>query len=694
MNTPVRDLLIEIGTEELPPKALASLSSAFESLFCAQLEEARLQFASVRRFATPRRLALLVSGLQERQEDRETTRYGPAIKAAFDNDGNPTRAAQGFARSCGVDVAELGREQKDGVEKLSFSQKESGQETAQLVPQILTKALAQLPIPKRMRWGASREEFVRPVHWVVLLFGSDVIPATVLGIEAGNTTRGHRFLHNQALPLSAPSDYEQVLEGQGDVIPDFDKRREIVRKLVISEGEATGGQVMMDEELLGEVTSLVEFPVALTGSFEKHFLELPPEALVLTLKSHQKCFCVSDSNGRLLPCFITVSNLRSKDPARVIEGNERVIRPRLTDAQFFFEADKQQPLESRTEGLAKLVFQDKLGTVYDKSQRVATLAAWIAEQVQGDPDLVTRAAQLAKCDLLTQMVGEFADLQGLMGYYYALEDGESTDVAAAINEQYLPRQAGGPLPETLTGCVLAVADKLDTIVGLFGIGQPPTGSKDPFALRRSAIGILRVLVEKELVLDMSEAIACSVSTYSGRELDKQTATSVFEFIFERFKAWYSDAGIAIPVFQAVFAVRPTRPLDFDQRVQAVNEFMRLPEAEALSAANKRVSNLLDKQTGSAATDAVNDGLLGDEAEKRLFTAVTSKESELATYFEQGDYKSALTGLASLRNPVDQFFDEVLVMAEDPAIQANRLALLSRLRKLFLHTADISYLHNS
>lgn len=694
MNTAVRDLLIEIGTEELPPKALASLSSAFEKLFCAQLDDARLQFSACRRYATPRRLALLISGLQERQSDRQSTRYGPAVKAAFDAEGKPTKAAEGFARSCGVEVADLDREEKDGVEKLSYSLNEAGQDTAELVPELLNKALAQLPIPKRMRWGASRVEFVRPVHWVVLLFGSDVIPATVLGIQAGNATRGHRFLHNQAMPLAEASDYEGLLESQGHVIADFDKRREIVRKLVVSEGEATGGQVMMDEELLAEVTSLVEFPVALTGSFDKHFLELPPEALVLTLKSHQKCFCVSDVDDKLLPCFITVSNLRSKDPARVIEGNERVIRPRLTDAQFFFESDKQQPLESRTEALTKLIFQDKLGTVYDKSQRVAALAGWIAEQLQEDVGLVERAAQLAKCDLLTQMVGEFADLQGLMGYYYALEDGEPADVASAIYEQYLPRQAGGPLPQTRTGCILAVADKLDTMVGLFGIGQPPTGSKDPFALRRSAIGILRILVEQGLPLDMEKAIEFSIATYSDKNLDPSASASVFEFIFERFKAWYSDAGISIPVFQSVLAVRPTRPLDFDQRIQAVSDFMRLPEAEALSASNKRVSNLLDKQGDSTASKPVDEAMFSDAAEDLLYKQVTQKELELAPYFEKGDYQAALHGLASLKDPVDRFFDEVLVMADDPAVQQNRLALLSRLRKLFLHTADISFLHNS
>ncbi len=693
MKIPSRDLLIELGTEELPPKALASLSRAFERLFCEGLKAERLEYAAISRFATPRRLALLVEGLSENQTDRDTERFGPAVKAAFDDDGAPTKAAQGFAKSCGVEVSELATAEKDGVEKLYFSSVEKGRTTVELVPELISKAMQQLPIPKRMRWGTSREEFVRPVHWLTVLFGHEVIPMTLFAVESCGTTRGHRFLSNEELLLDSAADYEQVLEETGNVIPDFDKRRESVRKLVTAEGEKAGGQVVMDEDLLNEVTSLVEYPVALSGAFDEQYLELPPEALILTLKSHQKCFCITDADGKLLPHFVTVSNLLSKDPAKVIEGNERVIRPRLADARFFFDADRQQSLESRSPSLEKLIFQDKLGTVHDKSARVAELAAWIAGQVGADADKCRRAALLAKCDLLTQMVGEFADLQGLMGYYYALNDGEDQDVARAINEQYQPRQAGGELPSTMTGAILAIADKLDTMVGMFGIGQPPTGSKDPFALRRSAIGILRIIVDRELDLDINQALAQSIASYSGKDLEAGIEKNLSGFVFDRFKAWYAEEGISATIFQSVSSVSPGRPLDFHRRVQAVHKFAGLDEAAALAAANKRVSNLLSKQKDQPDSDAVKQELLQEQAEKDLYEAIQQKQSELAPYFESGDYSAALSGLAGLKAPVDRFFDDVLVMAEDEAVKQNRLNLLRQLRNLFLRTADISHLHN-
>ncbi len=694
MSTPTRDLLIEIGTEELPPKALAGLSSAFEAQIQERLDDARLKFAAIKRFATPRRLALLVSDLEETQEDNQITRFGPAVKAAFDKEGNPTRAATGFASSCGVDVAQLGRAEKDGVEKLSFEKLEKGRPSSELLPEILTQALAQLPIPKRMRWGASRVEFVRPVHWVVLLFGEQIIPATILGVDSGSETRGHRFLHNDWIPLKQPSDYQQALEETGKVIADFTVRLEMIREQVTAEAKRVGGEVMWDEGLLQEIASLVEYPVALTGEFDPIYLELPPETLVLTMKSHQKCFCLADGDGNLLPRFITVSNLISKDPARVVEGNERVIRPRLADARFFFETDKKTPLADRREQLKALVFQDKLGTVYDKSQRVADLAQWIAQQLDGNQDFCRRAAELSKCDLLTQMVGEFADLQGLMGYYYARHDGEPDEVASALTEQYQPRHAGADLPETLTGSILAIADKLDTMVGLFGIGQPPTGSKDPFALRRAAIGILRILVEKELPLDMQACIAQSLTGFAGKDLEATTEQKVFDFMLERFRAWYADEGIGANIFQAVSAVRPVSPLDFHHRVQAVARFTGLPEAEALAAANKRVSNLLGKQTATDQLESVQKDLLSEAAEQELARALASKVEQVTPLFSSGNYSQGLAALAELKMPVDKFFDEVLVMAEDPAVQANRLALLKKLRELFLRVADISHLHSN
>lgn len=693
MTNSTRDLLVEIGTEELPPKALAGLSQAFETLFSEQLKTARLEFTAIKRFATPRRLALLLSGLVDKQADNEVVRFGPAVKAAYDDAGEPTRAASGFAASCGVEVSELGTKEKDGVEKLCFQKHEAGQATISLIPELLQQALAQLPIPKRMRWGSSREEFVRPVHWVTLLFGDELIKGTILGVDSGSSTYGHRFHHNHAIEIGQATDYESLLQETGKVIPDFSARKELIRKQIIAEAEQVGGTVMLDEALLDEVTSLVEFPVALTGQIDDDFLQLPPETLVLTLKSHQKCFCVQDGSGKLLPRFITVSNLVSKDPAQVIEGNERVIRPRLADARFFFETDQQSRLEDRIEKLKSLVFQDKLGTVYDKTQRVAKLSGWIAEQVQGDAQAAVRAAQLSKCDLLTQMVGEFADLQGLMGYYYALQDGESEEVARAIHEQYQPKQAGAPVPETTTGAILAIADKLDTMVAMFAIGQPPTGSKDPFALRRSAIGILRILVEKGISLDMRQCIDQALSTFGALEIDKSTAGQVFDFVLERFKAWYADEGISTEIFQSVLAVKPVSPLDFHMRVQAVSEFSRLDEASALVDANKRVSNILAKHEGSI-PESVNESLLMDEAEKDLAALLRDKVVEVTPLFENGSYAQGLLSLTALKTVVDSFFDQVLVMAEDDDTRANRLALLVQLRNQFLRVADISYLHNS
>jgi glycyl-tRNA synthetase beta chain len=577
---------------------------------------------------------------------------------------------------------------------LFFTSQQKGASTADLIPQILLRALAQLPIPKRMRWGSSRDEFVRPVHWAVLLFGEQVIETTILGIQSGAATRGHRFHHNQDISVEEPADYEELLEEIGGVIPDFQKRKELIRQLVIAEGEKAGATAVVDEDLLDEVTGLVEYPVALTGKFEEHFLEVPPEALILAMKSHQKCFNLTDYEGRLLPRFVTVSNIVSKDPAQVIEGNERVIRPRLADARFFFETDKQSTLESRIEQLKKLVFQDRLGTVFDKTQRVAILAASIAQQVGANEEYCQRAAQLSKCDLLTSMVGEFADLQGLMGYYYALNDGEPEEVAHALNEQYQPRYSGGALPESTTGCILAIADKLDSMVGLFGIKQPPTGSKDPFALRRAALGILRIVIEKDIDLNIFQTIQASVATFQDGLLEKDTLGQVFDFLLDRFRAWYMDEGISNSVFQSVLVLKPQRPLDFDRRVQAVHHFSKLPEAGALAAANKRVSNLLDKQEYSTNSSQVDHALLTEDAEIGLVQAMERKELDVVPLFDRGEYKEGLQQLADLKQAVDDFFDTVLVMCDDPALQANRLAILQQLRGLFLRAADISHLHSS
>jgi glycyl-tRNA synthetase beta chain len=692
MNT--RDLLIEIGTEELPPKALANLSAALELSLTEQLRALQLSFGTVQRFASPRRLAVLVEALDEAQQDQEKTRLGPAVQAAFDDTGAPTPAALGFAKSCGVDVDQLSRIEKDGVEKLSFSINEKGRTTQALVPTLIETALNRLPIPKRMRWGASRIEFVRPLHWAVVLFGEETIETDILGVRSGHCTRGHRFHNNQDLPLVQPSDYESVLTEQGRVIASFDKRRDLIREQVEQQARMHEAVAIIDEALLDEVTSLVEFPVALTGSFDEAFLAVPQEALILAMKSHQKCFHLADAEGGLLPKFVAISNLESKDPQQVITGNERVIRPRLADAQFFFDTDREKPLINRKDSLGSLVFQDRLGTVLDKCERVSQLSRQVAEQVSADPAHCMRAAELSKCDLLTSMVGEFADLQGLMGSYYAANDGEAPEVAQAIHEQYQPRFAGDDLPASETGAILAVADKLDTMVGLFGIGQPPTGSKDPFALRRSAIGILRILVEKPLELDLKWLIKASVESFPDDLLLADTGDKVFEFILERFRAWYLDEGISSEEFQSVFALRPSRPLDFHRRIQAVHTFAQMPEAQSLAAANKRVANILSKQDSSAVPPALSESLLQESAEKALYAAIIDKESEVAPYVKRGDYQKGLTLLAELKPTIDGFFDEVLVMAEDEAVRDNRLALLAKLQALFLNLADISHLTKS
>ncbi|MCH8264474.1 MAG: glycine--tRNA ligase subunit beta, partial [Proteobacteria bacterium] len=628
------------------------------------------------------------------QPKKKTERLGPTLTAAFDADGNPTPAALGFARSCGVEVSELARAHKGGVEKLSFSTSEAGASAQHLLPGIVSAALDKLPIPKPMRWGSSRQEFVRPVHWVLMLYGDECIDTRILGVSTGATTRGHRFLYNHDIEVHLPAEYESLLEETGSVIPDFEKRKEYIRKLVTEEGDKVGATVVVDESLLDEVTGLVEFPVALTGKFDPHFLDVPPEALIIAMKSHQRYFYLLDGDAKLIPYFITVSNIRSTDPAQVIAGNERVIRPRLADARFFYELDKKSSLESRVEQLKQIVFHQQLGSVFDKSQRVASLAVYLAEQLGADPAQCRRAALLSKCDLVTSMVGEFADLQGRMGYYYALNDGEDPVVATAIDEQYMPRFSGDSVPTSLAGSVLAIADKLDSMLGMFAIGQPPTGSRDPFALRRSAIGILRILVENKLDLNILKTIERAASGFDHVDIEHQVCLHVFEFLLDRFRSWYTDQGISIDVFQSVMALKPQRPLDFHERILAVQHFSKLQQAQSLSAANKRVSNLLSKLDDELADSVIDASLLVEPAEKDLYKALTHKMGEVVPLFDQGRYKDGLQQLASLRESVDRFFDSVLVMSEDQNLRNNRVALLQQLRSLFLRVADISYLHKS
>ncbi|WP_303288750.1 glycine--tRNA ligase subunit beta [Marinobacter sp. SS8-8] len=686
-----QDFLVELGTEELPPKALKPLSDAFTQGIARGLEEAGIEFGRIEAFAAPRRLAVRIRSLADAQPDKSVEKRGPAVKAAFDDAGNPTRALTGFATSLGVTPDQLDTLETDKGAWVVYRTVEQGKPTMELMPELVEQSLAGLPIPKRMRWGAHRTEFVRPVHWVIMLFGNKVIDRPVMGLTPGNKTRGHRFHCPKSLIVPTPGDYEVVLKQEGYVIADFTERREQIRAGVteLAEKEASG-KAVIDEDLLDEVTALNEWPVPLMGHFEERFLEVPAEALISSMKEHQKYFHVVAADGEMLPLFITVANIESKDPAQVISGNEKVIRPRLSDAAFFYETDRKTRLEARVDALKPIVFQEKLGSIYDKSVRVAALARKIADAIGSDPALAERAAMLAKTDLVTEMVLEFTDLQGIMGQYYAANDGEPEDVAKALNEQYMPRFAGDDLPTTQTGCAIAIADRLDSLVGLFGINQPPSGTRDPFALRRASLGVLRIIIERRLPLDLQTC--CEWAQESFTVLTEQdTASTVVDYILERFRAHYDEQGIGAEVYLAVHARRPTRPLDFDRRVKAVEAFRQLPEAQALASANKRVSNILTKQGGDSIGETVDASLLRDSAEKALAAQVDQQADKVLPLFENGDYASALSSLANLRKPVDNFFDEVMVMADDEAIRNNRLALLNRLRNLFLRVADISLL---
>ena len=687
-----QDFLVELGTEELPPKALRKLMDAFADGIAQGLKAAELDFADIKAYAAPRRLAVAVSGLAEKQQDKQIEKLGPAVKAAYDKDGNPSKAAEGFARSNGVTFAQLSKVDTDKGERLAFVSEQKGADTTTLLGGIVEKSLAQLPIPKRMRWGARREEFVRPVHWLLMLFGNDVVDAEVLGLKAGNTSRGHRFHCDQELEIHSAHDYVQHLRDPGYVIADFDERREAIREQVTAEAHNVNGEAVIDDDLLDEVTALVEWPVALTGRFEERFLEVPAEALISSMKEHQKYFHVVDGDGQLLPFFITVANIESQDAAQVIHGNERVIRPRLSDAAFFFETDKKTSLEARREKLKTVIFQQKLGTVHDKTERLAALAPKIAALTGANTEWAERAAKLCKSDLVTEMVFEFADMQGIAGYYYAENDKEPLEVAKAMYEQYMPKFAGDELPKSNTGTVIALADRLDTLVGIFGIGQPPSGSRDPFALRRASLGVIRLLVEKQLDLDLRDLLEKARDNYPRTALGEYNSVvdDALNYILERFRARYEDQGIATEIFMAVAARKLSRPLDIDNRVHAVHAFSQLPEAEALAAANKRVSNILAKLDGPAPT-VVDDSLLQEDAEKALYAAVKDAQVQVQPLYDDACYTEGLAGLAGLRETVDSFFDHVMVMADDEQLRNNRLALLAQLRALFLEVADISLL---
>ncbi|MBJ6608883.1 MAG: glycine--tRNA ligase subunit beta [Candidatus Thiothrix moscowensis] len=685
----LQDLLVEIGTEELPPKALKKLSDAFTDGIIAGLKDAGVAAEAVLPYAAPRRLAVWLKGVPVQQADQIIERKGPAVAAAFDKEGNPSKAAEGFARSCGVEFSALQQVETDKGAWLVFRQQQEGQQTAALFPAIVEKSLAALPIPKRMRWGSGTAEFVRPVHWIVMLAGNQVIDAEILGIKTGNQSRGHRFHAPAAITINTPDDYAVKL-GEACVIARFEARRDLIKSKVEALAAELGGKAIMPEDLLDEVTALVEWPVPVAGRFEERFLDVPQEALISTMQDNQKYFALVDANGKLMPNFITVANIDSRDVAQISSGNERVIRPRFSDAEFFWNQDKKQTLASRREPLKKMVFQQKLGTLYDKSGRVAQLAAYIAQQLDADEALAVRAAELGKCDLVTSMVFEFTELQGTMGRYYAQHDGEAAEVATAMEEQYMPRFAGDELPATATGRILALAERLDTLAGIFGIGQKPTGAKDPFALRRAALGVLRILIELQLPLDLADLLdkaADGLTTQLGKKPETQEA---LDYILERLRAYYQEQGIGAELVEAVASLKPTQPLDFDRRVKAVAAFRQLMAAESLAAANKRISNILKKVEGEL-PDSIHPGLLQLEAEQALAAAVQYQDNKVMPLFAAGEYEAALLSLAELREPVDKFFDDVMVMADDAALKNNRLALLNRLRGLFLRVADLSVL---
>lgn len=684
-----QNFLVEIGTEELPPKALKTLATSFADNVEAELNQAGLTFDKIEWFAAPRRLAVKVLNLATQQPSKEIEKRGPAVSSAFDAEGKPTKAAEGWARGCGITVEQAERIATDKGEWLVHRAKIEGQPTKKLLNDIVANALAKLPIPKPMRWADKTVQFIRPVHTVTMLLGDELIEGEILGVASARTIRGHRFLGEKEFEIQHADQYPQLLREKGSVVADFNERKAEILAKSQAKATALGSVADIEESLLEEVTSLVEYPNVLAAKFEERFLAVPAEALVYTMKGDQKYFPIYDKDGKLLPHFIFVSNINPEDPTAIIEGNEKVVRPRLTDAEFFFKTDLKQKLVDRLPRLETVLFQQQLGTLKDKTDRIEQLAGEIAKQIGADEVKAKRAGLLSKCDLMTNMVFEFTDTQGVMGMHYARHDGEDEEVAVALNEQYMPRFAGDELPKSLVASAVALADKFDTLTGIFGIGQAPKGSADPFALRRAALGALRIIVEKNLPLDLEDLVKKSAALFGDKLTNQNVVADVVDFMLGRFRAWYQDEGIAVDVIQAVLARRPTRPADFDARVRAVSHFRTLDSAEALAAANKRVSNILAK--ADAAIGEINLTACVEPAEKALAEAVLALRTEVQPLIAQGHYTAVLDKLANLRTPVDNFFDNVMVNSEDPALRQNRLAILNTLQGLFLQVADISVL---
>ncbi|SIO08227.1 glycyl-tRNA synthetase beta chain [Sulfurivirga caldicuralii] len=684
-----KDFLFELGTEELPPKALKRLRDALRDEIVKGVEAAELAFEFAQAYATPRRLAVLLRGLQTQQADREIERRGPAKQAAFDADGKPTKALEGFARSCGVTPDELIEIETPKGVWMGYRLQQPGKPATELLPEIVSTALDRLPIPKRMRWGARDAAFVRPVHWVVMLLGENVVPATILEHEADRATHGHRFHAPQALTLQQPDDYVRVLREQGFVEPDFDLRSAQIAEQVQAKAAEVDAHAVIDGDLLDEVTALNEWPRAIMGSFDAAFLEVPPECLISAMKGHQKYFHVVDSDGKLLNRFITIANIDSKNPDAVRDGNERVIRPRLADARFFWDQDRKQPLEDFLPRLKTVVFQQKLGTLMDKVDRLENLTVKIGRLLGEDTALCERAAHLSKCDLMTEMVGEFPELQGIMGRYYALAQGENPKVVQALDDQYKPRFAGDSLPADGISQALAIADKLDTIAGIYGIGEAPTGDKDPYGLRRAALGALRIIIENELDLDLVELVEAALKQHDAVDYTDALREEIVDFMYSRLRAWYLEQGATPEQFEAVRAVPSRKPIQFARRMDAVRRFSTLEGAEALAAANKRIGNILKK--AERVPDSVDESRFEADEERQLWQAFMQLKPQVDAAIEAGDFVAAMEQLATLRPVVDAFFDHVMVNAEDPALRANRLALLAQIKAAFDQIADLSKL---
>jgi len=687
------DLLFELGTEELPPTSLSTLSASFTQLFVSGLSELNISHGEVQSFATPRRLGLLIKDCSLSQPDQAIEKRGPAVKAAFDSEGNPSKAAQGFASSCGTSVDKLDRLKTDKGEWLCFNHLQKGKASTELLPEIAQNCLDKLPIPKRMRWGDSDVQFVRPVKWLLFLLGNDIVPCTLLDAVSSNKTFGHRFHHPDSITITDPNEYISVLENIGKVLADFNHRKSIIEQQVESSAQSVQGHAVIDTTLLDEVTGLVEWPVAILGNFDKEFLDVPHEALILTMKKNQKYFPVLDSNNQLINYFITISNISSKNPDTIKAGNERVIRPRLADAKFFWEQDAKLTLEDRLERLKHIIFEKQLGSIFDKSERVSALAVYLSSLLDTDSALAQRAGLLSRCDLVTEMVFEFADMQGVMGRYQAKRDGEDSQIAIAMDEIYMPRFSGDVLPQSKVGIVLAIADRLDTLTGIFGINLKPSGTKDPFALRRAALGLIRIIRGHSLSLNIPQLITFACDLHKESITNKDVIAEVSTYINDRLKGLLIDEGISINLVKSVASVQPTSFTDFDKRIKAVTAFSQLPQAETLSAANKRIHNILKKAKDSIPTNP-DSSLFETNEESLLFKIISEKELTLSPLIANSDYEAILISLADLKEPIDSFFDHVMVMAENNKIRLNRLSLLQNVSKLFLKVADVSVLQEN